>query len=57
MRDELRLLESTNNKRNDIDYIFFSNNDIILDLNTPEKKHEGIKFNLTKDALHIADII
>ena len=36
---------------------FFSNNDIILDLNNPKKKHEGIKFNLTKDAPHLADII
>ncbi len=34
---------------------FDNNNNIILNLNNPKKK--GIKFNLTKDAPHLADII
>ena len=57
LRDELKLLEFTNVKRDDGDYIFFDTDKIILDLNNPKKKNDGIKFNLTKDAPHLADII
>ena len=57
MRDELKLLEFTTTKNNDGDYIYFKGNDIILDLNNPKKKHEGIQFNITNDAPHLAEII
>ena len=57
MRDELKLLEFTNVKQKIGDFIFFDKNEIILDLNNPKKKHEGIKFNITNDAPHLADII
>ena len=57
MRDELKLLEFTTTKNDDGDYIYFKGNDIILDLNNPKKKHEGVHFNITNDAPHLADII
>ena len=52
MRDELKLLEFTTTKYDDGDYIYFKGNDIILDLNNPKKKHDGIQFNLTNEAPH-----
>jgi len=57
MRDELKLLEFTTTKNDDGDYIYFKGNDIILDLNNPKKKQEGIQFNITNEAPHLADII
>ncbi len=42
MRDESKSLEFTNTKHNDCDYIFFDNNNIVLNLNNHKKKHEGI---------------
>ena len=57
MRDELKLLEFTDIKHNEGDFIYFKDKDIILDLNNPKKKHDGIKFNITNDSPHLADII
>ena len=57
MRDELKLLEFTTTKKDDGDYIYIKGNEIILDLNNPKKKHDGISFNISNDAPHLADII
>lgn len=57
LRDEIKLLEFTTTKMDDGDYIYIKGNDIILDLNNTKKKHEGVNFNITNDAPHLADII
>lgn len=57
MRDELKLLEFTTTKKDDGDYIYIKGNEIILDLNNPKKKHDGISFNISNDAPHLANII
>ena len=57
MRDELKLLEFTNTKQNEGDFIYFNGTNIILNLNNTKKKHDGMDINLSKDAPHLADII
>lgn len=57
MRDELKSLEFTTTKRTDGDFIYFKNNEVILDLNKSKKLHDAIDFNLSIEAPHLADII
>jgi DNA polymerase IIIc chi subunit len=57
MRDELKLLEFTNTKKNEGDFIYFNGTNTILNLNNTKKKHDGMDINLSKDAPHLADII
>lgn len=57
MRDELKLLEFTDTKKNDGDYIYFKAGCVILDLNNSKKKHDAISFNITNEAPKLADII
>ena len=46
MRDELKLLEFTNTKQKEGDFIYFnSTNNIILNLNNTKKKHDGMDIN------------
>jgi hypothetical protein len=58
LRDELKLLEFTTVKQDTGDWLYFDkDNNVILDLNNPKKKHDSISFNLTNDAPHLAEII
>ena len=54
-RDELKLLEFTTTKKTDGDYIYFNNNDVILDLHNPKKKHDEFSLNITKESPHLAE--
>jgi hypothetical protein len=57
LRNEPKSLEFTDKQETKGNFIYFKDNDIIMDLLDEKKKHKGIKFNLSNDYKELAGIL
>ena len=56
-RDEIKELYFTTTEKNDVDYIYFKGDQVLMLLNKEKKKHEGIKYNITEESEELANIL
>jgi len=57
LRKELFTIKFTTQSKRNGDWVYFRDNDVLLDLNEEKKKHPEITFNLSNDAPELAKLL
>ena len=57
LRNEIKTLKFTKTSQRKEDWVYFRDNEVLLDLNEEKKRHDSIWFNLSDDAPELARIL